>query len=78
MKKETIIVKNLKKAYGTKTVTDDVSVTFYSGEIVSLVGHNGVGKTTFLNQLMVQSHLTVVQFIFTELILQIIQIVHEN
>lgn len=51
MKKETIIVKNLKKAYGTKTVTDDVSVTFYSGEIVSLVGHNGVGKTTFLNQL---------------------------
>lgn len=51
MKKETIIVKNLKKAYGTKIVTDDVSVTFYSGEIVSLVGHNGVGKTTFLNQL---------------------------
>ena len=51
MKKETIIVKNLKKAYGTKTVTDDVSVTFYSGEIVSLVGHNGAGKTTFLNQL---------------------------
>ena len=35
MKKETIIVKNLKKAYGTKTVTDDISVTFYSGEIVS-------------------------------------------
>lgn len=51
MKKETIIVKNLKKAYGTKTVIDDVSVTFYSGEIVSLVGHNGAGKTTFLNQL---------------------------
>ncbi len=51
MKKETIIVKNLKKAYGTKTVTDDASVTFYSGEIVSLVGHNGAGKTTFLNQL---------------------------
>lgn len=51
MKKETIIVKNLKKAYGTKTVTDDISVTFYSGEIVSLVGHNGAGKTTFLNQL---------------------------
>lgn len=51
MKKETIIVKNLKKAYGTKNVTDDVSVTFYSGEIVSLVGHNGAGKTTFLNQL---------------------------
>ena len=51
MKKETIIVKNLKKAYGTKIDTDDVSVTFYSGEIVSLVGHNGAGKTTFLNQL---------------------------
>lgn len=51
MKKETIVVKNLKKSYSSKIVTDNISVTFYSGQIVALIGHNGVGKTTFLNQL---------------------------
>lgn len=51
MKKETIVVKNLKKSYSSKIVTDNISVTFYSGQIVALIGHNGAGKTTFLNQL---------------------------
>ena len=51
MKKETIVVKNLKKSYSSKIVTDNISVTFYSGQIVTLIGHNGAGKTTFLNQL---------------------------
>ena len=51
MKEESIVIKNLKKSYGNKVVTDNISVTFYSGEIVAIVGHNGAGKTTFLNQL---------------------------
>lgn len=51
MKKETIVVKNLKKSYGSKIVTDNINVTFYSGQIVVLIGYNGAGKTTFLNQL---------------------------
>ena len=51
MKKETIVVKNLKKSYSSKIVTDNISVTFYSGQIVALIGHNGAGKTTFFNQL---------------------------
>lgn len=51
MKKETIVVKNLKKSYSSKIVTDNISVTFYSGQIVAFIGHNGAGKTTFLNQL---------------------------
>ena len=51
MKKETIVVKNLKKSYSSKIVTDNISVTFYSGQIVALIGHNGAGNTTFLNQL---------------------------
>lgn len=51
MKKETIVVKNLKKSYSSKIVTDNISVTFYSSQIVALIGHNGAGKTTFLNQL---------------------------
>lgn len=51
MKKETIVVKNLKKSYGSKIVTDNINVTFYSGQIIAVIGHNGAGKTTFLNQL---------------------------
>lgn len=51
MKQKIITIKNLHKSYGSKKVTDNVSVSFYTGEIVALVGHNGAGKTTFLNQL---------------------------
>ena len=49
MIKETIIVNHLKKAYGSKIITDDICVTFYSGQIVAVIGHNGAGKSTFLN-----------------------------
>ena len=51
MKQKTIIVSHLKKSYGQKVVTDDISVTFNSGQIVAIVGHNGAGKSTFLNQI---------------------------
>lgn len=51
MKKETIVVRHLKKSYGQKNVTDDISITFYSSQIVAIVGHNGAGKSTFLNQI---------------------------
>ena len=51
MKQKTIIVSHLKKYYGQKVVTDDISVTFNSGQIVAIVGHNGAGKSTFLNQI---------------------------
>lgn len=51
MKQETIVVRHLKKSYGQKNVTDDISITFYSSQIVAIVGHNGAGKSTFLNQI---------------------------
>lgn len=38
MKKETIVVKNLKKSYSSKIVTDNISVTFYSGQLLHLLG----------------------------------------
>jgi lipopolysaccharide export system ATP-binding protein len=41
-----LIVENLKKSYGTRTVVQDISLSIKSGEVVGLLGPNGAGKTT--------------------------------
>jgi branched-chain amino acid transport system ATP-binding protein len=41
-------VKNLKVAYGAILAVKDVSLTVNEGEIVTLIGSNGVGKSTTL------------------------------
>ncbi|MEQ1661259.1 MAG: LPS export ABC transporter ATP-binding protein [Thiobacillus sp.] len=41
-----IIVRNLRKTYGKRTVVHDVSFEVNSGEVVGLLGPNGAGKTT--------------------------------
>lgn len=43
-----IQIDNLIKSYGTNTVINDVSFSVKSGEIFSLLGTNGAGKTTIL------------------------------
>jgi branched-chain amino acid transport system ATP-binding protein len=45
-------VSHLKSGYGKKPVLHDVSLTVGAGEIVSLVGRNGMGKTTTLRTVM--------------------------
>ena len=40
------------KAYGGKTVLQDVSLGVESGECLALVGHNGAGKTTLIKLLL--------------------------
>jgi lipopolysaccharide export system ATP-binding protein len=42
----TMVVRHLKKRYGSRTVVKDVSLEVKSGEVVGLLGPNGAGKTT--------------------------------
>ena len=42
----TLVVENLQKRYGSRTVVKDVSLAVESGEVVGLLGPNGAGKTT--------------------------------
>ena len=41
----------LSHAYGTTQVLSNINLTLYAGEIVSLVGHSGAGKTTLAHLL---------------------------
>ncbi len=43
-----IDVKSLRKTYGDRTILNDVSVTFARGQVVSLIGPSGGGKSTLL------------------------------
>ena len=43
-----IRLKNIKKAYGVRTVLDIESLTLIKGETVAIVGPNGSGKSTLL------------------------------
>lgn len=44
-----IEINHVTKAFGDKTVLDNVTVTISDGSIYGLVGYNGAGKTTLLN-----------------------------
>ena len=41
--------KHISKSYGEKQVLQDISITLNEGEIISLLGVSGVGKTTLFN-----------------------------
>lgn len=49
MKKTVLEVKNIFKSYdGKKNVLDDISLEFKEGELISIIGSSGAGKSTFL------------------------------
>ena len=47
-RKPLISIKNVSLSYGNFKALTDVSVDFFQGELVGLVGDNGAGKTTLI------------------------------
>lgn len=47
-----IRLNNLSVGYGDKAIIEDISYSFNKGELVSIVGRNGCGKTTLLKTLL--------------------------
>jgi ABC-2 type transport system ATP-binding protein len=47
---------SISKSYGKKTVLNQVSTQFESGNAYALLEKNGAGKTTFLNSLIKYSY----------------------
>ncbi|HEL1585743.1 TPA: amino acid ABC transporter ATP-binding protein [Streptococcus suis] len=44
-------IKNLKKSYGQNQVLKDISVSVEKGEVISIIGSSGSGKSTFLRSI---------------------------
>ena len=51
MREKAIVVKNLRKRFGSKVVHDGVSFTVYDGEIFVIMGPSGTGKSVLLKQI---------------------------
>jgi len=46
-----IIVRNLRKSYGQLEVIKDITTTIEKGEVITIIGPSGTGKSTFLRAL---------------------------
>ena len=44
-------IKHLKKSYGQNEVLKDISITVHKGEVISIIGSSGSGKSTFLRSI---------------------------
>ncbi|MBL4541123.1 MAG: ABC transporter ATP-binding protein [Rhodobacteraceae bacterium] len=51
-------VKNVAKAYGGRTIIENINVTVAKGQFISIVGASGCGKSTFLRLLLAQEQPT--------------------
>ena len=44
-------IKHLKKSYGQNEVLKDISLAVHKGEVISIIGSSGSGKSTFLRSI---------------------------
>lgn len=51
MTKPILEIKHLKKSYGNNAVLKDISLTVTAGEVISIIGSSGSGKSTFLRSI---------------------------
>ena len=54
MAQDALRVEGLASGYGRMRIVDGVSLSVSAGEVVALIGHNGMGKTTFLRTVLGQ------------------------
>lgn len=52
--KELLSVRDLKSGYGDIPILDGITMSVFEGEYLGVLGHNGMGKSTFLRTLMGQ------------------------
>lgn len=45
-------LEHISKAYGQQVVLDDISLSIKKGEVIALLGPNGVGKTTLMREIL--------------------------
>ncbi|MFA6811374.1 MAG: ATP-binding cassette domain-containing protein, partial [Desulfoplanes sp.] len=44
--------KNVTKRFGNRTILDGINLTIYEGEITTIIGKSGVGKSVFLKHII--------------------------
>lgn len=53
MNEPSVSVRNLTKSFGGRRVVDDLSFDVRKGEVFALLGHNGAGKSTTIDLILV-------------------------
>lgn len=49
--KQEIVLENVSKKFGKKTVVDNLNLKIYKNHITVLLGHNGAGKSTTMSMI---------------------------
>lgn len=49
--RELIVLKNVTKSFGSSTPLKDVSASVYSGDVISIIGPSGTGKSTLMRMM---------------------------